>query len=257
MHHAISRRRLLQGAAGALALAHPAGVRAAEPHRFGPGVDLMFPPGALRVVGYFGLGVGARAREYRDWYESVHAPDMTAFAAPHMTRYARNHVTKVEEGAAPAYAVLTELVYKSEEAKRQIRALMNTPAADGLYNHPSPFQPAGGRTPGKALLFAMEQQIVQPASAATVMRRLVLLRRPASTAPAAFQAAARTLAETIAKAGSGIGVALDLRQAAEGEAPADALLFLENAAGVRVPTTSKDAQLVNLLEVETRISKVG
>lgn len=263
----LSRRNLVRGAVGASLLLAPGAALAQDPGAFpAAGLDLMLPKGFPKVVGFFGQNTRLTTREYRDWYEGVHAPDF-AFAYPHLTRYARNWIVDVEQGPAPRFKLLTEIAYRSEEAKDKVRGLFRTPAAAGLAAHQAP-EPPGARPPvpdrvptAQSLIPVEPIQISGPASSATLsgpkLRRIVLLRRPKSASQAAFDGAARRLARAIARSAPAAAVSLDLRRGANPRPPADAILYLDSPSDRISAPYSQWLQVTHVLKVETHATRVG
>ncbi len=258
-----SRRNLVQLSLMAGLLASPIRARAEPLPKIPPGPNPMFPEGFLKLVGFFGEDSGP---DEKVWYEGVHAPDFVSFAAPYMARYARNWVEDVHAGGAPSFKVITEIQYKSEAAKAKVRDLMNSPAADALFEHgaaraaevrakvaPPP------RTSSPANMVPVEPRRFAARGLAgagsPVRRRIMLLSRTKDAGLDDFEAAVTAMGREIASLAPGIDVSLDFCRPSGRAGPADALVYVENSRAVALPTSHGAlVQVMSVLGVETHTS---
>jgi hypothetical protein len=225
-----------------------------------PQPDPMYPERYLKVLGFF-------AGDDIDWYESVHAPDFMSFAGPYMARYARNWVQAAEAGARPSYRVITEIQYKSESAKANVRRLSASPAGKPLLDHTMEHirasgrpTPAPGAAPARPSLFSVSPRALsrsaRPSGPATAQRRIFVLRRSPEASQSAFEAAANAGARALARMASGAAVSIDVFGANSVPGPADAMVFVANAEASLTMPESAAMQVLSVLRVETR-SSVG
>lgn len=219
--------------------------------RFPAGPSPFFPANALKVLGVFGPG---NIEGDEAWYEGVHAPDFWTFALPYMARYARNWVRGVEAGEAPAFVVLTEIQFRDEAAKEGLRGVMNSSAANHLFEHMAEraaFMGERFRPAGSALLPAATRTFGRAGRGAGP-RKLLLLRRAGESA--AFERAVLEVATGVARAAPGAAVSVDLIGESAPILSADAIVYVEGVADVRPPPAAGAATFVSLLTAETRPS---
>jgi hypothetical protein len=257
MAQTLSRRRIIElalvtgGVAAGLGGRTPARAKAqsAMPNP-------MYPDHYLKVLGFF-------EEQDRDWYEKIHALDFMSFAAPYMARYARNWIEDVEAGETPAFRVITEIQYRNDAAKAEVRRLMNSPAGEPLLEHSLQHRAARGQAAGAGAapeplrLFAVEPRVAVPVSskgAATAPRRVLLLRRSNKASQNAFAAAVAALAHDPARWGEGAAVSFDLFGHNPQAGPADAVVYIANSPSGAVPVSASAAlEVISALRVETRV----
>jgi hypothetical protein len=184
-----------------------------------------------------------------------------------MARYARNWIKEVEAGETPGFGVITEIQYKNEAAKNDVRRLMSSPAAKPLIAHSMDRRAAraaaGQPAPrdDRLRLFSVEPVALTRRAASegpsTLGRRVLLLARRANAGQSRFRAAAVALARDIARMGSGVAVSLDQFSLNPQAGPAEAVIYVADADDATLPLPANGAvQVRSILRVETR-SSVG
>src|SRR5690606_8065272 len=146
-----------------------------------------------------------------------------------MARYARNWVRGVEAGEAPAFVVLTEIQFRDETAKEGLRGVMNSSAANHLFEHMAEraaFMGERFRRAGPWRLPAASRTYAR-AGGGVGTRKLLLLRRAGE--PAACERAVLEVATAVARAAPGAGVSVDLIGEGAPILSADAIVYLEGA----------------------------
>lgn len=259
MKNSFSRRRFTASAflAGGLTLL-PA-LASAQPDPKILQSNPMFPEHYMKVLGFFD-------ETDVDWYEKTHAPDFLSFAAPYMARHARNWIQSVEFGEAPVgYNVITELRFKDEAAKVEVRRLMfsapGLPLLTRTAQHDRERKKAFGSPTGPKTipLFSVEPRIAKPISEgvapSTTQRRVVLLRRTEGTEQAAFEAACDALVQQITRKNRKTVASLDVFGSNPQPGPADAVIYVANAGSVPLSLRPRRELTVrSIFRVETRSS---
>jgi hypothetical protein len=259
MAELVSRRRLMELAmAGVGAAAFPVRASAASDGMRPQAPNPMYPDGYLKVLGFF-------PEVDADWYETVHARDFMSFAAPYMARYARNWIKDAEIGEPPAFRVITEIQYKSDTAKNEVRRLMGSAAGQSLLAHTMQHRAARGKPVDASAasepvpLFSVTPRTLAHHPVAnndsTMERRILVLRRSGDASPSAFEGAAAALAQHITDTGWGMVTSLDVFGTNPQPGPADAIAYVSHAAPGSLPILSSPVlRVVNILRVETRAS---